>query len=586
MLDSIPIPVQAVLWPLLGAVVVLGLRRRLPNWLRRTIAAVAAAASLATLWSLRGDASPETVDLTWGSLDFFRMGLVLYPHGLSILAGIVLAGVTAAAALGTSPNGVDGQRTHWHGLILLALSGCLATVLAANLLTLAFGSGLLALAVTALAAAGAPAGDERPWPPLATAVPGVAATLLVYLSALRMDAQIGHASLQGRAFSPSALAFLGTAGVLWLLSFPIRTANRPQNIVSYLLPCGTGLYLLARVQALAPVLNSQPWPLILAGLMLLAGGLLAWLYGVWPGIAVHQAGYGLAFIVLWGSASPVPWPLVGLTLALSVLAISAAAGNGANGQAPAGRSPWAPRWLEPAYHWTGLAWLVGRIEPWWAKVRSYIRSHLPKRPWLSWLSRLLVVLLPSVALASLAGLPFTVGAIGRWHLYGGILGQGQAALLLVVLLSDSLLIAGLWAVLRAVLEQKGRVSFAGAAAMLALVLALVVWGVAPNRLSSAVGLSPIRSSGVSAWGIGLLYILPWLIGTWLAYAGARRPVTIDRLRDIARSSRVDRLYQAVAWVGARLAGAVYWLGQVGEGGGWWGWALIVLAVGVLLSVAR
>jgi hypothetical protein len=122
--------------------------------------------------------------------------------------------------------------------------------------------------------------------------------------------------------------------------------------------------------------------------------------------------------------------------------------------------------------------------------------------------------------------------------------------------------------------------------MIALVSALVVWGVVPNHLSTAVGLSPVRSPGVSVWGIGLLYILPWLVGTWLAYASARRPAHVDQLRHIARRWRLGRLYQAAAWAGAQLAGALHWLGQVGEGAGWWGWALIVLAVGVLLSVAR
>ena len=583
MLDSIPIPVQAVLWPLLGAAVVLGLRRWLPNWLRRVVAAAVAVASLAVLWSLSGDAQAETVTLTWGSLDFFRMGLAFYPHALSTLAGIVLAGVTAAAALGISPNGANGQKTHWHGLILVALAGSLTAVLAANLLTLAFGSGLLTLAVAALAGAGTRAGDERTWPPLSTAVPGVAATLLIYLSALQMDAQIGHASLQGRAFSNSALAFLGAAGVLWLLSFPIRAANRPQGIVSFLLPCGTGLYLLARVLSIGPVLTGQPWLPIVGGAMLLVGGVLAWLDGVWPGIAVHQAGYGLAFIALWGSqagaARPlVPWPLVGLALALGTLAISASVANGANGsdgQAPASR-------------WAGLSWLARQTGSWWAKARSYITSHLRfKRPRLTRLGRLLAVLLPSIVLASLAGLPLTVGAVGRWHLYGGILSQGQAGLLLVVLLSDSLLIAGLWAAFRALLKQKdGRVSVASAAAMIALVLASAMWGVAPSGLSTTVGLSPVRSPDVSVWGIGLLYTLPWLVGTWLAYASVRRPVYADWLRHIAHRSRLGRVVQAVAWAGGQLTGAVYWLGQVGEGGGWWGWALIVLAVGALLSVAR
>lgn len=122
--------------------------------------------------------------------------------------------------------------------------------------------------------------------------------------------------------------------------------------------------------------------------------------------------------------------------------------------------------------------------------------------------------------------------------------------------------------------------------MIALVIAIILWGMAPGRLLTAVDLSVVQSPDVSAWGIGLLYLLPWLVGTWLAYVGARRPALVDRLRHIARLGRAGRLYQAVAWTGAKLAGAVHWLGQVGEGGGWWGWALIVLAVGVLLSVAR
>jgi hypothetical protein len=386
--------------------------------------------------------------------------------------------------------------------------------------------------------------------------------------------------LQGRAFSTSALAFLVAAGVLWLLSFPVRAANRPQSIVSFLLPCGAGLYLLARVLVVAPILSGSPWPLIVGGTMLLAGGMLAWLGGVWPGVAIHQAGYGLVFVMLWGgqvdaAQLPIPWPLIGMTLALGTLAISASDEGGANGQAPAPR-------------WAGFTWLARQIEPWWARARSSIASRLRfRRPWLSWLGRLLAVLLPAVALASLAGLPLTVGAVGRWHFYGGILGRGQAALLLVVLLSDSLLIAGLWAVLRVLLGRKdGRLSVARAVAMIALVLALVMWGLAPGRLSMTVGLSPVQSPGVSVWGIGLLYILPLLAGTWLAYASTRRPANVDRLRHIGRHYGVGRLYQAVAWAGARLEGAVYWLAQVGEGGGWWGWALIVLAIGVLLSAAR
>jgi hypothetical protein len=35
-------------------------------------------------------------------------------------------------------------------------------------------------------------------------------------------------------------------------------------------------------------------------------------------------------------------------------------------------------------------------------------------------------------------------------------------------------------------------------------------------------------------------------------------------------------------LGRYLVDAVYWLSRVGEGEAWWGWALIILALGVIL----
>jgi len=57
---------------------------------------------------------------------------------------------------------------------------------------------------------------------------------------------------------------------------------------------------------------------------------------------------------------------------------------------------------------------------------------------------------------------------------------------------------------------------------------------------------------------------------------------------MARRRLVDaRVYEALR-MGRRPAGraALHWLGQVGVGRRWWGWALIVLAVWCLLSAAR
>jgi hypothetical protein len=299
--------------------------------------------------------------------------------------------------------------------------------------------------------------------------------------------------------------------------------------------------------------------------MLLVGGTLAWLSSAWPGLALHQAGYALVFVTLLGNSqtsaarAPVPWPLVSLTLALGTLAIW---WDSTSGEAPAARVP---------------SWLTRRVEPWWTRLRSSKLDRWPS----SWLGQHLAALLPAIALASLAGLPLTAGAIGRWRFYADIVYGKHTALLLVALVADTLLAAGLWTALRTASQR--RPGAASLAAMIALALPLVVWGVAPNHLAGAVDLSPIKTPGVSTWRLGFLFVLPWLTGAGLAYVSARQAGSLDRLRLV---TGLPWLYRAAAWVGDRLGGALYWLGQVGEGEGWWGWAIILLALGALFLVVR
>ena len=60
---------------------------------------------------------------------------------------------------------------------------------------------------------------------------------------------------------------------------------------------------------------------------------------------------------------------------------------------------------------------------------------------------------------------------------------------------------------------------------------------------------------------------------------------LGRYLDMARRLlSLDWFYRAASTVGRWLAGAAYWLSQVGEGEGWWGWALIILAVGAVLVI--
>ena len=114
-------------------------------------------------------------------------------------------------------------------------------------------------------------------------------------------------------------------------------------------------------------------------------------------------------------------------------------------------------------------------------------------------------------------------------------------------------------------------------------MVLVLLGLAPGLLGDGLGLVEDAPAGVSAWGLGLLYVLPWLLGVWLARI--RRDLN-NYLGPIETVVNLDWLYRAAGWAGQHLAGAIYWLGRVGEGEGWWGWALIVLTLGILLLAAR
>ncbi|NIV30370.1 MAG: hypothetical protein GWN58_13005 [Anaerolineae bacterium] len=93
----------------------------------------------------------------------------------------------------------------------------------------------------------------------------------------------------------------------------------------------------------------------------------------------------------------------------------------------------------------------------------------------------------------------------------------------------------------------------------------------------------VETADVSVWGLGLLYLLPWLLGVWLArFTGFQRR-HLERIWDAVS---LNWLYQGAGWAGQRLVDVAHWLSRVGEGDGWWGWALIILALGVILFTIR
>jgi len=280
-------------------------------------------------------------------------------------------------------------------------------------------------------------------------------------------------------------------------------------------------------------------------------------------VLVYQAGYILASVLLLPNGTP--WPVVSTVLVLAVLAI------------------WWDAYVdlevpEPG----GLAQFAASLGPWWEGVWSRTAERLPIPFWwqASGAGRLVAFLLPATALASLAGMPFTLGARGRWPFYAGWLKQGDPSLLLI-LLADMVLMAGLWAALGHCWRQSSeyRPRPAALTAMIGLTVSTVLVGLAPGILATGLGLKAAEKVSVSAWGLGLLYLLPWLLGIWLARIRSIRRRHLERVWSVVN---VNWLVRGAGWLGRHLVDALYWLSRVGEGEAWWGWALIILALGVIL----
>jgi hypothetical protein len=312
---------------------------------------------------------------------------------------------------------------------------------------------------------------------------------------------------------------------------------------------------------------------------MLAGGLLVWsrgehpvsrplLGGLWSGLLVQSVGFlFVSTLVLPGN---VAWHLVNVLLSLTVLVV------------------WLDALQETREEKQGawLAWVSTKLAPWWSWAKTTAQARLPVMAWFFDVRarRAATLLLPAIALVSLAGMPLTTGARGRWSVYAALLQVGSPSLLLV-LIGDTLLAAGLWIAIRATWTQpiRRRLDLGSLLAMTGLVALTVTWGVAPGALTDGLELQNARLAGVSIWGLGLLYLLPWLLGVWLVRI--RSPLK-EYLARVERLVNLDWLDRMVVQIAEQLVRIIHWLGRVGEGDGWWGWALIVLSVGFILLAAR
>gem|GEM_PF-966354 len=189
-----------------------------------------------------------------------------------------------------------------------------------------------------------------------------------------------------------------------------------------------------------------------------------------------------------------------------------------------------------------------------------------------------------LAMASLAGVPLTVGFVGRWHLYHFLLARGNLAFLAPSLLAEAVLFAALFKMWSASSIRVFPPEFAyqrssviGAVLLAAPVLVL---GLRLPALQPLMEASPfptladlLRSTTAAQWAV---LFLPLLGGCLLQHNRRRIFDPVETLwLKLAAILRLEWLYGFLGQITGGVAGALQIVGRVSEGRGYLGWIAVV-----------
>lgn len=482
---------------------------------------------------------------------FLGSDLVYHVDGLAFLFAALMALVglaSIAPGLGRSeyPEGPS------HATLLALLAAGFSFVFSANLITLCASWVIFDVAFLCALAASDRSGSRVTSPPglggteggrlAKKIVPRVLnLSCLACLSLLIAALLLGDDSLSLRSGSISApvwglilLAALVRVGLyplhLWI---PIGVkASLPARSLLHLVPVSAGLYLLARLSAWTDAGLPYGQALTVAGsLAFLAGAVLAWIEAdhskTLSFIMISQVGYAIVSLAIARPPTLVVLPSLSLILCLGLLFLSQ------------NRSE------------------LGSL---WARAAS------------------------GLAMASLAGVPLTLGFVGRWHLYHFLLTGGNLAFLALSLLAETFLFAALLKMWSAISIRVfppefayQRASVVGAALLAAPLLILGLHPSVLRTLMEAVSFPTfadlLRSTSVVQW---VALFLP-LLGGYLLHRHRRRifdPVEPFWLK-LTTALHLEWLYSLLGQIAAGAAGVLRIVGRVCEGTGYLGWIAVV-----------
>jgi formate hydrogenlyase subunit 3/multisubunit Na+/H+ antiporter MnhD subunit len=526
---------------LAGALALLLLNRVAGSRNRNPLALLITGIAFLALLFLARDLPANSIISRWRP--FFGSDLTYYVDGLAFLFAVLLVLVglaTIAPGLGRSE---DWEGSSYPALLTLLAAG-LSLVFSANLITLS-----LSWVVFDLAFLWTLIGLR-----IAPKVPRVLnLSCLACLSLLAAALLLGRGdeslSPRSSSVSPPVFGLILLAALMRVGLYPLHLwvptgveARLPARSLLHLVPTSAGLYLLARLSVWANSGLPYGQVLIIAGSLAFAiGALLAWaeadLGTTLSFVMISQAGYIVASLAAVKPPTMVVLPSLNLVLCLGLLFLSQ------------DRS---------------------EVESIWSKAAT------------------------GLAMASLAGVPLTLGFAGRWHLYHSLLTGSHLALLALTLLAETLLFATLlrmWsAVSRPVFPSEftcKRASVVGAAL---LAVPILILGLHPPALAPLMEGVPfltvadlLRSTTMAQWAALLLSPL----GGYLFQR--RRQRTFDPMETfwlkLTTALRLEWLYRLLGEVVDGAAGALQIAGRMSEGNGYLGW-IVVLGLLAFLFLRR
>ena len=549
MFESGLTPLAPVLIFVLGAAITKIAARLMSSRERDALALLMAGGAFVSALLLAHYPASQVVISPWYPLPLFGSQLAYATEGLAAPFALLTSLVCLALVLSLSKwrreTGDNGESSLYPAVFVVSAAG-LSFIYSANLITLCLSWAFLDLSLLFLVV-----GQGRH-----QAASGAWGRTLIISSLTGLSPVVAALLLDGHGLSPALVPSLLLVAALVRASFyPMHfwmltgaEMEPPANNLLQTISIATGLSLLASLQEFSPQgLPYQSQLVPISSLALLATALSAWAEQdrrqAISCIAINQVALAVLSVAVVGhqAKSSLLWSAISLALCLSLLNL-----------------------------WPPGPERAGRYGLW-------LRAPT------------------GLAIASLMGLPFTMGFVGRTALYRSLFALGRPYLWGLSVVADAVLFAALFRIGADLLSDLSNrtASFEWATwvphliGVIILAAPLVLLGIHPplaSLLAADMDLPAaaelIGRADIALWAV---LLLP-LVGGYLLHRGQK--TTLERSaafwKGLGALLGLDWLYRWLWKVGWGIGAVLRGLAQVTEGRGYLGWTLLLAFIAFLL----